>query len=98
MHWRERHLPQGSPQRRPYRQPNSVTVNSILIEQWLNVHGFDVVLYTRIGANISPTPAHLASLAIASAKQGAGEQEILRQTGTKTLKEVWQYCRMGNAK
>ena len=28
LYWRERHLPQGSPQRRPYRQPNPVTVNS----------------------------------------------------------------------
>jgi len=122
LYWRERHLPQGSPDRRPYRRPKPVTKNSIVIKQRASVSGFSIVLYTAIGANISPlTPVRLASLAIASAKQGAGgknppedgisylinakkhgivtnlsgtyEQEILRQTSTKTLEGAWQSCR-----
>lgn len=73
LYWREKHLPQGSPDRTSYRRPNPVNMNSILIEQWPNAPGFDVVLYTKIGTNIpSDAPTLLAFLAIASAIREAG--------------------------
>lgn len=52
--------------------------NTVIIERVENFHGIDVVLYTRIGANIEPlTSTTLAKLAIASAQQlGNGKDGI----------------------
>lgn len=55
---------------RRYVEPVDRTSNTVTIDRFLNLEGFDVVLSTRIGANIVPlTPDNLAKLAIKSAQE-----------------------------
>lgn len=56
-----------------YTRPPNPGPNRVLVETLEGFHGFDFVLYTRIGRNITmPTPDHLAELAIRSARGEAG--------------------------
>ena len=58
---------------RPYVRPPDPGDDHVLIECLEDFRGFDVVLYTKIGANIEvPTPDRLAELAICSARGKAG--------------------------
>lgn len=69
--WRRETGKIGSEQR--YSPPDTLTTNTVLIEELTALAGVDVVLYTRIGANIQELNANkLAQLAIASAKASAG--------------------------
>ncbi len=53
-----------------YQPPPARKANAIVIERFLNLDGFDVVLSTRIAANIKPLTARkLAELAIESARR-----------------------------
>lgn len=57
--------------------PNSTRRNAVRIGQLCgqDAFGLDVVLYTMLDANIDPlTPAHLADLAIRSARAKAGKE------------------------
>lgn len=57
---------------RKYVEPVDPTPNTVIIERFANLEGFDVVLSTRIGANIEPLSADtLATLAIKSAREAA---------------------------
>jgi cation transport regulator ChaC len=52
-----------------YSPPTEIGPNTVIVDQLVNFHGVDVVLYTRILPNIDPlTPEKLAQLAIISAK------------------------------
>jgi hypothetical protein len=54
---------------RKYVEPSNPTANTVLIERFADLAGFELVLSTRIGANISPlTTDMLATLAIKSAR------------------------------
>ena len=58
-----------------YTRPARPDENTVLVERLEKFHNIDVVLYTKIGANIDPlTPQKLARLAIDSAESEAGEQ------------------------
>lgn len=58
-----------------YRPPTQPNEDTVVVERLESFHGIDVVLYTKIGANIHPlTPQKLAQLAIKSALSEAGEQ------------------------
>ena len=57
---------------RIYVGPFDPTPNTVIIERLANFEGFDVVLSTRIGANIEPLSADtLATLAVNSAREAA---------------------------
>jgi hypothetical protein len=57
-----------------YNPPNAPTANHVLIDEYKNLGGVDLVLSTRIGANIaSPTPEDLARRAIISARSSEVE-------------------------
>lgn len=57
-----------------YSNPVNPTPNQVLVGEAAGLGGVDIVLYTKIGANIdSPNPKKLADLAIQSAKAKAGE-------------------------
>jgi hypothetical protein len=57
---------------RKYMEPADFTPNKVSIDRILDFEGFDVVLFTRIGANIEPlTGDTLAKLAIKSARDAA---------------------------
>lgn len=106
-----------------YNPPKKPGKNTIVIERLTDFSHVDVVLYTRIGANIEKedlTAEHLAQLAIQSARADAGkrgedgisylidakrngivtplsteyEEEILQQTGTKSLEDALMQCLM----
>ncbi|SEA80635.1 hypothetical protein [Marinobacterium iners] len=56
-----------------YSNPVNPTVNQVVVEEVRDFHGVDLVLFTKIGANIdAPTAVKLATLAIESARGGAG--------------------------
>ena len=58
-----------------YSPPAQPDENAVLVERLEKFHNIDVVLYTKIGANIDPlTPQKLARLAIDSARSEAGVQ------------------------
>lgn len=55
---------------RRFIEPVAPTPNTVIIDRFPGFEGFDVVLSTRIGANIVPlTPDKLAKLAIKSARE-----------------------------
>ena len=55
-----------------YNRPARPDENTVLVERLEKFHNIDVVLYTKIGANIHPlTPQRLARLAIDSARSEA---------------------------
>lgn len=55
---------------RRYVEPVDPTSNTVIIDRFPDLEGFDVVLSTRIGANIVPlTAGNLAKLAIKSARE-----------------------------
>jgi hypothetical protein len=57
-----------------YIRPSEPTPNRMVVESLRNFGGLDVVLYTKLGANITDLSASkLADLAIASAKAEAGK-------------------------
>lgn len=57
---------------RKYVEPANHTNNTVILERFADLAGFEVVLFTRIGANIDPLTADiLASLAIKSAREAA---------------------------
>ena len=56
-----------------YVRPANPGQNHVIVECIEDFHGFDVVLYTKIGANIEPLTADcIAELAISSARGDAG--------------------------
>ncbi|MGQ4878909.1 hypothetical protein ACOJCM_10110 [Billgrantia sp. LNSP4103-1] len=57
-----------------YSAPSEPSPNKMIVERLENVAGTEVVLYTKLGANITePSAAKLADLAIKSAKGKAGK-------------------------
>lgn len=57
---------------RRYVQSDDPTPNTVIIDRFADLEGFEVVLSTRIGANIAPlTGDILAKLAIQSAREAA---------------------------
>lgn len=57
-----------------YSNPENPALNQVVVGEVTGLGGIDIVLFTKIGANIdSPTPKKLADLAIKSAKSKAGE-------------------------
>lgn len=55
-----------------YAAPVAPTPNTVIIDRFPDLYGFEVVLSTRIGANIAPITAEtLARLAIQSARKAA---------------------------
>lgn len=70
---------------RTYTRPNTVTTNTVLIERLTNFAGLDIVLYTKIAANIPQVNAeNLAKLAIASVtKASSGLDGISYLIATK---------------
>jgi hypothetical protein len=57
---------------RKYVEPANPTANTVIIECFADFEGFEVVLSTRIGANIEPLSADtLATLALKSAREAA---------------------------
>lgn len=57
-----------------YVRPSEPSPNQVIVESLESFNGIDVVLYTSIGSNIDNlTPTRLAELAIASARDKAGE-------------------------
>lgn len=53
-----------------YRRKDQIDVNTVQVERLTDFPGFDVVLYTKIAANIEPLTAQkLAGLAISSVKK-----------------------------
>jgi len=66
-----------------YERPISPNENSVLVERLENFHNIDLVLYTRIEANIDPlTAQNLAQRAIVSAKSDVA---VERQDGISYL-------------
>ena len=60
-----------------YVRPTDPGDNAVLIERLEDFHGFDVVLYTKIAANIELlTPDRLAELAISSARAKTGASRV----------------------
>ena len=73
---------------RRYVRPSDPGENDVLVEFLDDFHGFDVVFYTKIGANIDVlTPNNLAELAIRSARSKAGAD---RTDGISYLASVLQ--------
>lgn len=77
---------------RTYKRPAVVGENSVLVERLTDFEGLDVVLYTRIAANIAPLSAQkLAELAISSAgkikdgRDGISYLIAAKRNGIKTL-------------
>lgn len=77
---------------RAYRRPMVVNENSVLVERRDNFANLDVVLYTRIAANIAPLSAQkLAELAIESAgkikdgRDGVSYLIAAKRSGIKTI-------------
>ena len=71
MLWRRETQQVGSG--KVYERPALPNENTVLVERLENFHNIDLVLYTKIGANIDPLTAQkLAQHAISSAKSGAG--------------------------
>ena len=59
---------------KPYPNPPNPKSNLVVVGEEKGLGGIDIVLFTKIGANIdSPSPKQLADLAIKSAKGKAGE-------------------------
>jgi hypothetical protein len=59
---------------RHYRAPSEPSPDKMVVARLENVAGIEVVLYTKLGANITdPSAAKLADLAIKSAKAKAGK-------------------------
>lgn len=57
-----------------YTPPSVPNLNSMVVEHKKNFAGLDIVLYTKLGANINDlSAAKLADLAIRSAKANAGK-------------------------
>ena len=72
-----------------YVRPDAPGDNDVLVECLENTHGFNVVLYTKIGSNIEPvTPDSLAQLAIRSARSKAGAN---RKDGISYLASVLRH-------
>ena len=62
---------------RRYSPPATPNPNKMTVETLSNFAGIDVVLYTKLGANIADNSAEkLADLAIKSAKAGAGRRGL----------------------
>ena len=62
---------------RQYKRPTNPGANDVLIECLKEFHGFSVVLYTKIRANIEVlTSDRLAELAICSARRKAGAKRM----------------------
>ena len=60
-----------------YLVPNSVGLNTMVVEVLENFNGIDYVLYTKLSANIDNlTASNLANLAITSAKLDAGKKGL----------------------
>lgn len=58
-----------------YQNPINPSTNQVVVNEIFKLSGVDVVLYTKIGANIdTPTPRKLADLAIKSAHGKAGSE------------------------
>jgi hypothetical protein len=58
----------------PYEPPPVVTENTVVVEHLHEFVGIDLVLYTRIAANIEDRrPERLGELAVSSARADAGE-------------------------
>ena len=67
-----------------YKALPKPNINTVIIEQLENFHNIDIVIYTKIGANIdNPTPQLLAKLAIESVKQYKDKDE----TGIRYLSD-----------
>ena len=82
--WRRETRNESSGKR--YVRPSDPGDNDVLVECLEDFHGFDVVLYTKIGANIEVvTPHSLAELAIRSARSKAGAN---RKDGISYLASV----------
>lgn len=70
----------------PYDPPNAPTPNTVLVDEYPNLCGVELVLTTRIGANICPLTARiLAELAVASAR---GEAGMKRRDGISYLMDA----------
>ena len=75
MLWRRETRNEGSDKN--YSNPINPRSNQVVVEEVTGLGDIDIVLYTKIGANIhSPTPEELAKLAIESAKGKAGEAGV----------------------
>ncbi len=60
-----------------YTHPTNPTKNTMIVEHINNFYGLSTVLFTKLGANIEhPTGDALADLAIASAKDDAGQKNM----------------------
>jgi hypothetical protein len=71
---------------RSYNPPENPNENTVLVDEFTDVAGIDVVISTRIGANIPEvSPDALARLAVQSAKTSAGTQ---RRDGISYLKNA----------
>ena len=82
--WRRETRSESSGKR--YKPPANPGCNHVLVECLKNFHDFDVVLHTKIGANITVlTEDHLAELAICSARGKAGAN---RKDGISYLASV----------
>jgi cation transport regulator ChaC len=58
-----------------YQNPINPSDNQVVVGEISELSGIDIILYTKIGANIdTPTPEKLANLAIESAKGRSGEE------------------------
>jgi cation transport regulator ChaC len=58
-----------------YPNPINPSSNQVVVAEVARLGGIEIVLYTRIGANIdAPTPKKLAALAIESARGKAGSE------------------------
>ena len=73
--WRRETRNESSGKR--YVRPTDPGDNDVLVECLEDFHGFDVVLYTKIGANIEVlTPDRLSELAVCSARRKAGANRV----------------------
>ena len=85
--WRRETRKESSGKR--YVRPGDSEPGKVVVECIRNIHGFDVVLYTRIGANIEDLSAdRLADLAITSARGAAGAK---RTDGISYLASVIEH-------
>ena len=74
-----------------YSRPANPGQNQVIVECIENCESFDVVLYTKIGANIEKlNPDHLADLAIKSArgKAGAAKKDGISYLGMVINQEI----------
>lgn len=75
-----------------YTPPVNLNLNRMVVAKIDNFAGLDVVLYTKLGANIAdPNAAKLADLAIKSAKAEAG------RTGKDGISYLLSVKRQGNS-